>query len=168
MAGRGTDILLGGNPGLLANLRIRDALASSGCLVPDAIAPQSSTSASTEAGGEGNDDGENNDDTASAAAMAPVKPKLQQGRPGPPQWTPMPESYYPAPLSDEAMALVAEAAKALLGDPSDPEYDPEVDGPLDSLLELEELVAVENKLKVFVEHILLSMLSLMVFYFRAV
>jgi len=152
MAGRGTDILLGGNPGLLANLRIRDALASSGCLMPDAIAPAavaapgaSSSTSGEGGGGEASSGGDaDDDDASSAAAMAPVKPKAQQGRPGPPQWTPMPEDYYPAPLSEEALALVAGAAKALLGDPSSPDYDPEVDGPLDSLLELEELVAVRN------------------------
>ena len=150
MAGRGTDILLGGNPGLLANLRIRDALASSGCLMPDAIAPTAvaasgAASTSGEEGGGASSGGDaDDDDASSAAAMAPVKPKAQQGRPGPPQWTPMPEDYYPAPLSEEALALVAGAAKALLGDPSRPDYDPEVDGPLDSLLELEELVAVRN------------------------
>jgi preprotein translocase subunit SecA len=137
MAGRGTDILLGGNPSLLAKLRLRDALAASGCLAPSAVAPPTAEptaeptagtpTAGTPTAEPTADGGPQGDAVASAAPLAaPAPPKPLAQRAGPPLWRPMPESYYPATLSEEALALVAKAAAALLGDPASTGYDPEV------------------------------------------
>jgi len=111
MAGRGTDILLGGNPTLLASLSVRDGLVAAGALT---LASQADRADGEDKGGE---------PSGASAAAAQL------------QFEPMPEGFFPCALSAEAQALVLAAAAKLLED----------EEPFESLLELEELVAIASE-----------------------
>ena len=90
MAGRGTDILLGGNPSLMAKLRVRDGRASTLAL---AVAP--------------GDAGEAAEAEAAKAPAADLETRAS------PRLVTMDAGFYPVEISAEAEALV-ETAKGLL------------------------------------------------------
>jgi preprotein translocase subunit SecA len=90
MAGRGTDILLGGNPSLMAKLRVRDGLASTLAL---AVAPI--------------DAGEAAEAEAAKAPAADLETRAS------PRLVTMDAGFYPVEISAEAEALV-ETAKGLI------------------------------------------------------
>eukprot|EP00613_Pedinella_sp_CCMP2098_P082751 CAMPEP_0171994548 /NCGR_PEP_ID=MMETSP0993-20121228/279011_1 /TAXON_ID=483369 /ORGANISM="non described non described, Strain CCMP2098" /LENGTH=878 /DNA_ID=CAMNT_0012647627 /DNA_START=7 /DNA_END=2640 /DNA_ORIENTATION=+ len=92
MAGRGTDILLGGNSGLMAKLRVRDGLVARGVLAQGVTPPTPMDDVSGDAAGGASGEGEGGGDSAAVAAV----------------------SFFPCPLSAVALSAISEAAALVL------------------------------------------------------